>query len=48
VARAAGVGNLVLVHLSPLADACQPFDLATVHGIFPDIALGHDRDEFSF
>jgi len=43
VARAAGVGHLMLVHINPLATAADPVGLATARAIFPKTDLGHDR-----
>jgi ribonuclease Z len=43
VARRAGVGRLVLVHLNPLAAAADPIGLPTARAIFPKTDLGHDR-----
>jgi len=42
LARAAGVGRLVLVHFNPLADDADPIDLAAAQAIFPATELGRD------
>ena len=43
VARAAGVGHLMLVHINPLATGADPIGLPTARAIFPKTDLGHDR-----
>jgi ribonuclease BN (tRNA processing enzyme) len=43
VARAAGVGHLMLVHINPLAAEADPVGLPTARAIFPKTDLGHDR-----
>ena len=48
VAAAAGVGQLVLVHVDPLADADDPLDLERLRGIFPRTILGRDRLEIEW
>jgi ribonuclease BN (tRNA processing enzyme) len=45
LARAAGVGRLVLVHADPLAPPDDPVDLAVARRIFPKTDLGRDLDE---
>ncbi len=42
LARSAGVGRLVLVHINPLADAANPLDLATARAVFPATEVGED------
>jgi ribonuclease BN (tRNA processing enzyme) len=46
LARAAGVGRLVLVHVDPLSPLEDPVDVAAARRIFPDTELGRDLDEF--
>ena len=48
LARAAGVGRLVLVHVSPLADDDDPLHLEAALSIFPRTVLGHDLMEVDF
>lgn len=48
VARAAGVGRLVLVHLNPLVDEVDPVGLETAQAIFPKTELGIDGMELDF
>lgn len=48
VARAAGVGRLVLVHLNPLINADDPVGLATAKAIFPASELGFDGAQIEF
>jgi ribonuclease BN (tRNA processing enzyme) len=48
LARAAGVGRLILTHINPLAPADAPLDLARAQAIFPATELGHDRQEIEF
>jgi ribonuclease BN (tRNA processing enzyme) len=48
VARKAGVGRLVLVHLNPLSDADDPVGLDTARAIFPRTLLGEDLMELEF
>ncbi|HVX62191.1 MAG TPA: MBL fold metallo-hydrolase [Pirellulales bacterium] len=48
VARKAGVGRLVLVHLNPLVDALDPIGLDVARAIFPQTSLGQDRMELEF
>lgn len=48
VARRAGVGFLVLVHLNPLSMADDPIGLDTAKAIFPNTILGEDRMELEF
>ena len=45
---AAGVGRLVLVHVSPLADDDDPVHLEAALSIFPRTVLGHDLMEVDF
>ena len=42
LARAAGVGRLVLVHLNPLSEADDPIGLEVARAIFPRTELGED------
>ena len=42
VARKAGVGRLVLVHIDPLAEGNDPLNLQHARSIFPRTILGHD------
>ncbi|MBU4270958.1 MAG: MBL fold metallo-hydrolase [Planctomycetes bacterium] len=48
VARRAGVGRLVLVHLNPLSTADDPVGLDVARSIFPNTILGEDRMELEF
>lgn len=48
VARAAGVGQLVLVHLNPLIDQVDPIGLEVARAIFPRTVLGTDLLEVEF
>lgn len=48
VARTAGVGRLVLVHLNPLATDDDPIGLDTARAIFPDSDIGEDLMELEF
>ncbi|NUQ64398.1 MAG: MBL fold metallo-hydrolase [Pirellulales bacterium] len=48
IARRAGVGRLVLVHVNPLATGEDPIGLATARGIFPNTVLGEDLMELDF
>ena len=48
LARAAGVGRLVLVHVNPEAEEADPINLAAARAIFPRTELGHDLMEVDF
>ena len=48
VAAAAGVGRVVLVHIYPLDDSDQPFDLSGARRVFENIELGEDGMEIDF
>ena len=48
VARQARVGQLVLVHLDPLAIGDDPLNLKRARSIFPRTILGHDLLEIEF
>jgi ribonuclease BN (tRNA processing enzyme) len=48
VARAAGVGRLVLVHHNPMATEPDPIGLETARVIFPNTVLGEDLMELEF
>jgi len=48
VARRAGAGVLVLVHINPLATADDPIGLDAAKAIFPNTILGEDRMELEF
>ncbi len=48
VAKAAGVGRLVLVHLNPLVDGPDPIGLDVARAIFPATELGQDLMELDF
>jgi ribonuclease Z len=48
VAARAGVGRLVLVHMSPRLLYDADFDLAAAQRIFPATQLGHDKLELEF
>ena len=45
VARAAGVGRLILVHVNPLSEADDPIGLATARAIFPRTEVAEDGME---
>ncbi len=48
VARQAGVGRLVLVHVNPLCAEDDPIGLAAARAIFPNTELGEDLMELEF
>jgi ribonuclease Z len=48
VAREAGVGRLVLVHLNPMSIADDPIGLDVARAIFPHTELGEDLMELEF
>jgi ribonuclease BN (tRNA processing enzyme) len=48
VARRAGVGRLVLIHINPQATADDPIGLDKACAIFPRTELGHDCLEIDF
>ena len=48
VARAAGVGRLVLVHVNPLATGEDPIGLGAARAVFPAAELGMDMMEIEF
>ena len=48
VARAAGVGRLVLVHINPLSTEPDPIGLPAARAIFPNTELGEDLMEVGF
>lgn len=48
LARDAGVGRLILVHVDPAADPGDPVDLSTARRWFPSTELGTDRMEVEF
>lgn len=48
VAKRAGVGQLVLVHINPLATSDDPVGLDTARAIFPNTLLGTDLLELDF
>ena len=48
VARAAGVGRLILVHVNPLINAIDPVGLQTARAIFPATEIGTDLLEIDF
>jgi ribonuclease Z len=48
VARQAGVGRLVLVHINPLVNAADPIGLDVAQAIFPATMLGCDEMELEF
>lgn len=48
VAQTAGVGRLVLVHITPLSVAADPIGLDVARAIFPNTQLGEDRMELDF
>lgn len=48
VARLAGVGRLVLVHINPASTEDDPIGLETARAIFPNTQLGEDLMEIEF
>jgi ribonuclease BN (tRNA processing enzyme) len=48
VAQRAAVGQLVLVHIDPIADEVDPLGLATARAIFPATCIGTDMVEIDF
>jgi ribonuclease Z len=48
VAKAAGVGRLVLLHFNPLETSDDPVGLPAIQAIFPATTLGHDEMEIEF
>ena len=48
VARAAGVGRLILTHINPLVEAEYSADLSSVQKIFPNTEVGEDLMEVEF
>ena len=48
LARTAGVGRLVLVHIDPLEGEQRPGKLEAARAIFPRTLLGYDRMEIDF
>lgn len=48
VAKEAGVGQLVLVHLNPLNDEDDPIGIDVARSIFPATELGRDGAEIEF
>jgi ribonuclease BN (tRNA processing enzyme) len=48
LARRAGVGRLVLVHVDPLAEGDDPLKLEPARGIFPSATLADDLMEIEF
>jgi len=48
VARAANVGQLVLVHMDPKNDSPDPVGLSGGRDIFPAAVLGEDKMELEF
>ena len=48
VARAAGVGRLVLTHIDPLADRPDPIGLDAARAVFPKVEIAEDLMEIEF
>ncbi len=48
VARAAGVGRLLLVHIDPSADSQDPLGLEKMRAIFPQIQIAEDGQAIDF
>lgn len=48
LARQAGVGRLVLVHLNPMATEADPIGLDAARAVFPQTTLGEDGMEVEF
>jgi ribonuclease BN (tRNA processing enzyme) len=48
LAKGAGVGRLLLVHIDPQVDEADPAELAAARKIFPETDWGRDRLEVTF
>jgi ribonuclease Z len=48
VAKAANVGQLVLIHINPLDESDDPVDLAKARSIFPNTVVAYDGMEIEF
>ena len=48
VARAAGVGRMILVHINPLAQSDADIGLDAARAIFPNTVIGTDQMEIEF
>jgi ribonuclease BN (tRNA processing enzyme) len=48
VAKAAGVGRLVLVHVNPMIESADPIGVETARRIFPNTEIGQDLAEIEF
>jgi ribonuclease BN (tRNA processing enzyme) len=48
VAKAAGVGRLILVHVAPHSDEEDPIGLAAAQAVFPNTQIGVDEMEVEF
>ncbi len=48
VARRAGVGRLILVHINPLSEAADPIGIDVARSIFPATQIGSDHMEVEF
>jgi ribonuclease BN (tRNA processing enzyme) len=48
VARAAGAGQLVLVHMNPMDTGADPVGLEAARALFPNVRLGEDGMELEF
>lgn len=48
LAKRAGVGRLVLIHVNPLSTEEDPIGLDVARAIFPNTELGHDLMELEF
>jgi ribonuclease BN (tRNA processing enzyme) len=48
VARSAGVGRMLLVHVNPLSTADDPIGLPTARGIFPNTEIAEDGMQVEF
>lgn len=48
LAKAAGVGRLVLVHVDPSSEAADPVDIAVARKLFPKVELGFDGMQIEF
>ncbi|REJ89703.1 MAG: metal-dependent hydrolase [Planctomycetota bacterium] len=48
LARAAGVGRMILLHVDPQLDGDDPLDLAVARSVFPETELAEDGDVREF
>jgi ribonuclease BN (tRNA processing enzyme) len=48
LAKSAGVGRLILVHVNPMDESDDPINLKTAQAIFPDTVIATDMMEIEF